>query len=111
MAYYSTEKLLEQYPEVEGIYVCTANSSSVCKKIKEKDYGGEIKIIVSDIFPELKKYMKEDIVQASIFQDPFNQGRYAVKYLYEYITEEKKFESSILFKPQVIFKNIVDLFI
>lgn len=111
LAYYSTEKLLEQFPDVEGIYVCTANSSGVCKKIKEKGYGGKIKIVTSDMFPELKQYMMEDIVHASIFQDPVNQGRYAVKYMFEYITEGKKFDGRILFKPQVIFKSIVDLYI
>jgi LacI family transcriptional regulator len=111
MAYYTTGKVLDQYPELEGIYISTANSTAVCKKLIEKGCAGRIKVVASDFFPELKKYMEEDVIHASIFQDPFNQGRLALKYLYRYIAEGRAFERDILIKPQIILKSNMGSFI
>jgi Transcriptional regulators len=111
LAYYNTEKLISQHPDIEGIYINTANSSSVCKKLKETGYGGRVKIVASDVFPELKEHMMEDIIHATLFQDPFNQGRLALKYLYQHIAEGAKFENDILIKPQIVLKSNMDLFI
>lgn len=44
-------------------------------------------------------------MQASIFRDPFSQGRLAVKSLYRHITQEERFEKDILIKPQIILKS------
>jgi ABC-type sugar transport system, periplasmic component len=111
LAYYTTGKVLDEHPELEGIYICSANSVTVCKRLKEKGYAGRIKVVASDIFPELKDYMMEDVIHASIFQDPFNQGRLALKYMYQHIAEGKLFDKDILIKPQIILKSNIETFI
>ena len=111
MAYYSTEKLLRELPDVGGIYINSANSETVCKKVIEKGLGGKIKIVSSDIFPVLADYINQGIVHASIFQDPFTQGRVAFKRLYEYIAEGKRCEEEIFIKPQLIVRGNLELFV
>jgi len=110
LAYYTTGKVLDKYPELEGIYVSTANSIAVCKKLKESGHAGRIKVVASDFFPELHKYMEEDVIHASVFQDPYNQGRLALKYLYWNIAEGRTFDRNILLKPQIILKSQMDSF-
>lgn len=110
IAYYATGKLLMEYPEIGGIYVNSSNSETVCKKLKESGMAGKVSLVTSDLFPELKKYIDDGTVQASIFQDPFQQGRLAVKHLYRHITQEEKTEGEILVDPQIILKSNSELF-
>ncbi|MDR3552430.1 MAG: hypothetical protein P4L75_04830, partial [Clostridia bacterium] len=62
------------------------------------------------IFPELADYIEEGVVQASIFQDPFQQGYLAFRNLYEFIAGSKEGGGEILIKPQIIIKSNLDLF-
>jgi LacI family transcriptional regulator len=111
LAYYNTEKAIRLYPELEGIYINSANSLTVCQKLEELGLGGKIKVVASDVFPELLKYMRQGIVHASIFQDPFNQGRRALKQLYGCIAEGEVCEKNILVRPQVVLHSNMDTFI
>lgn len=111
IAYHATDKLLREYPDVGGLYIGSANSVKVCQRIIELGLVGKIKVIASDIFPELNDYLGKGVVHATIFQDPFNQGRLAFKYLYEHIAEGKNFSSDILLKPQIVLSSNLELFI
>jgi LacI family transcriptional regulator len=111
IAYYATGKLLKDCPEVGGIYVNSSNSATVCKKLRELELDQKIMLVTTDIFPELKNYIAEGMVQATIFQDPFTQGRQAVKCLYRHISGEEKQEGNILIKPQVIMRSNLELFL
>ena len=110
-ATYNTEKLLHRHPEIQGIYINTANSVSVCRQIKQMGYAGKIQIIASDVFHGLVDLMNEDVIQATIFQDPFRQGRNSVKYLYRSIFEEKAPPSDILIRPQIVLQSNLSEFI
>jgi len=111
IAYIATEKLVREYPDIKGLYINSSNSATVCRKITEMGVKGKIKIVASDIFPELKRYIEEGVVQATIFQDAYSQGRLAFKCLYEHIAEGKKFEEHILIKPQIVLRSNLELFI
>ena len=111
IAYEATEKLLRDFPDVAGIYVGTTNSKTVCQKIEEMGYGGKIKIIASDIFPELNHYLNNGIVDATIFQEPYNIGRLAFRYLYEYLAEDLELEESILLNPQIVMNSNLEMYL
>ncbi len=111
IAYHVTDKLLREYPDLGGIYIGTANSVTVCKKIVELGLSGMVKIVASDIFPELNEYLKIGVIQATIFQQPFNQGKLAFKCLYEHIAEGKDFGDEILLKPQIVMSSNLELFL
>lgn len=111
IAYYVTEKVLKEYPGIKGLYINSANSASVCRKISEMGLGGKIRIVASDVFPELKHFVEEGLVHATIFQDPFTQGRLAVKQLYGYLAEGKAVEEEILIKPQIVLASNMEMFI
>ena len=110
IAWYATEKLFSDYPDIGGLYIATSNSVSVCKRIIEMGLAGRIKIVASDVFPELLEFIQSGVVQATIFQEPFNIGRLAFKYLYENIAEGKKFGSEILLNPQIVVTSNLELY-
>jgi LacI family transcriptional regulator len=111
IAYYATEKLLADFPDIGGIYVNSANSLAVCRKIIEKGYEKKVAIVTSDIFPELSEYIKRGIVSATIFQDPFRQGRLAFKKLYEYISGDRERQEDVIIPPQILIESNMEAYL
>lgn len=111
IAYYMTDKLLREYPEIGGIYVNSMNAATVCARVKELGYGGKVMLVTSDIYPELKNYIQDGTVQATIFQDPFNQGKISINAIYRHLAGEEQFEKNILINPQIIIKSNLELYI
>ncbi|HBP37210.1 MAG TPA: hypothetical protein DD640_00390 [Clostridiales bacterium] len=110
-AYRATEKLLREHPDLGGLYIGTANSGTVCRKISELGYGGKIKVVASDIFPELNEYLRQGVIHATIFQEPSNIGALAFRYLYEYLAEGRKPESVYTLNPQLVLSSNLELFV
>ena len=104
-AAYKTEHLFKAHPEINGIYINTANSIAVCQKLQEMDLAHSVRIVASDIFPELVNMMHDGIIQATIFQDPFRQGLQAIKSLYRCIAEGETAPSDILIRPQIVLQS------
>ena len=107
-AYRLVDRILEAHPDIGGVYLGSANSITFCRRLVELDVTDRIKIVASDVFAELTQYLKQDVVQAIIFQHPFNQGRLAIRYLYEYLVQGRRFEQNVLLMPQLVVKSNID---
>lgn len=110
-ATFNTTRLLNEHPEVEGIYINTANSVSVCKKMIESGKKGHIRIITSDVFPEVSHFLNDGVIDATIYQDPFKQGRSAVKALYQAITEKVDALPDVFIQPQIVIDSNLSAYI
>jgi LacI family transcriptional regulator len=106
----NTNKLLKDHPDLDGIYICTFASSGVIKSVVKSGKAGRICLITSDINDEIRESLENGIVKASIFQDQFRQGRYGLRYLYDYITSNQKINDVIYINPQIILKSNMELF-
>ncbi len=102
------KKIIGEINSLKGIYFATANSSSVCRIIEERNYN--TRIVATDIFDQIAYYIENNIVQCTIFQDLEKHGRTAVKVLYEYLTEQKKPEQYIRITPQLVIKGNLDAY-
>ena len=105
IAYYLTEKLLKEVPDLKGLYVSSYNSVSVCQCIEDHHKKDEVFVIGQDLYPELVEKLKDGSLKATLFQDPFEQGRKAVRYIYRYLTEGRQPIGDILITPQLIFTS------
>ena len=112
IAYFLANKIVNDYPDIGGIYLGSANSVTFCKRICELGLGGKIKIVASDVFPDLTDLIRKGIVNATIFQNPYMQGKRAVQCMFEYLAESKKLKNdSIHLDPQIVLSCNLDLFI
>ena len=110
-AYDLAKVLVDQYPDLGGIYFGTANSVAFCKRLQELGYAGKISIVASDVFPDIAALMRERVIKATIFQNPFLQGRLAVRYLYEYMAEGRQFENDVIrLDPQIVLRSNLPLY-
>lgn len=104
-AAYNTERLFREHPEIGGLYVNSANSEPVCRKLVQMGLGGKIALVTSDLFDEIRNYMHQDVVQATIFQDPFRQGYQAVEKMYKCLAEGETPEDVMVIEPAVILQS------
>lgn len=104
-AAYNTTRLFLEHPEIGGIYVNSANSEPVCQKLVELGKAGKVKLVTSDLFDAIRFYMKQDVVQATIFQDPFRQGYMVTEWIYKSIAEGVVPDDIIFIEPTVILQS------
>lgn len=104
-------KMLHERPDINGIYVTSANSIPICRVIVENNLAGKIKLITSDIYPELAGYIRQGVVDATLYQNPFEQAKSAFMNLYYHIAENKSVAAEIMTIPQIIIKSNLELYI
>lgn len=109
-AYVATNELLDNNPDIGGIYVNSFNSSGVLKSIVEHGLGGKITVVTSDIFNELRNYIEQGVVIASIFQDQYTQGKIGLRILYQSIAENIDVDDTMLINPQIILRSNMELY-
>mgnify|MGYP005757354087 CR=1 FL=1 len=110
-AYECAEKMIREHPDLEGIYLATANSVTFCNRLAELGYAGKIKLVASDIFPKMIEFIRSGLVYATIFQNPFDQGRLATRYLFEHLVEGREFGGNrILLDPQIVIRSNLELY-
>lgn len=105
LTYSLTGKLIRDYPMMNGIFIGTAIAHIVCKKIIEMGLSGKIKIVCTDTYPQIIKYIEEDVVQAAISQEQYSQGKLAVEKMYKYLTEGLVPQDRILINPRIVIKS------
>lgn len=108
------KELIEKHPDIKGIYISTAVAEPICSYIKENGLSGKIKVITTDVYPQLIKYVEDKTVVATIFQNQIMLGKMAVQSVYEYLTmsrsyceEEWEMYSHMLIKPQLLMPSAI----
>ena len=72
--------LLENDPNLAGIYVSTANCLPVCRALYATGRAGLVRTIATDLFAEAAPYIhNHGTITASIHQRPYMQGQVAVR--------------------------------
>ena len=102
------EELLARHPEVNSIFVSTAMSTPICKYLDTHSLGGQITVVGTDVFKELREYIKKGVMQATIFQEQRLLGKKVVRNVYNYLFNENSFghenlevEKELLIKPSL----------
>lgn len=98
--------MLDENPDLKGIYMSTAGSGIACeylKSINKKD----LSIITTDLLKETPSLLKQKIATATIFQNPYKQGRDCVKLLYNHIIGKSVSEMHFI-SPQILLSANVE---
>lgn len=84
----STQQMLADNPNLSGIYMATAGSAIACNYIRNISRK-KLAIITTDLLKETPEFLNKKIATATIFQNPYRQGRNVVKLLYNYIIKKE----------------------
>lgn len=105
VGYHLAEKLLRDHPYVNGIFIGTSHSMGVYRKITEAGKAGDIKIVCVDTYPQIIEYIQKDIIKATIFQNPYLQGKTAVTKMADYLITKSIPEKQIFINPRIVLKS------
>lgn len=87
--YITTKKLLEDYPDINALFISSGGISGICKAIKEANKVGKITIVSTGRNPVIESLIKDGIVTATISQNPAEQGKTAILTAFNMMTTNK----------------------
>ncbi len=91
----------------DGVYITSSVTTISADNLKRTAKDSSVKIVSTDLYPETRKLLKNEIISATIFQDQFKQGKTVVKRLYEYICDRTG-DGDILLLPGLVFSSDVE---
>jgi LacI family transcriptional regulator len=110
-AYRGTLALLRRRTKPIGIYINTANSVPVLRAIDENGMCGRVKLITTDLFPELVPFIESGKILATLYQRPFTQGKLAFETLCRFLVEGVQPEPITRLAPHIILRSNLHLFL
>jgi len=105
-----TFEMLGEIANLAGIYVNTSNSLPVCRAIGARKLAGKVKLITSDLFPDLVPYFEKGTISASIHQRPHRQGQLAVRRLLDNLLQNTPFTKTNFVNPGFVLRSNLRFF-
>lgn len=102
-------KALRSAPSIRAVYAATVNSLPVLHALEGLGMAGKVKVITTDLFPDLIPFLRSGVVAASIYQRPFNQGRIGFHTLYRYLTEGICPAPVVRLSPHMVLRSNLDV--
>lgn len=109
--YECTHKLITEHPDIDVIYKTSFDSVFVCRCIENMGLKGKVHVIGHDIYQEMIPYIMNDMIDATIFQNPQEQGRAVVRILTEWILGEKSIPKRIHLRPELVLKSNIESYL
>ena len=109
-SYEKSVALLRGDPGLAGLYVNTANSLPVCRALRETGRAGKVRLITTDLYPELVPYFRDRTIAASIYQRPYRQGQLAVRLLVDHFANGVPLPRLRQLSPAVVMRSNLSLF-
>lgn len=107
--YQCTGEVVAQIPDLGGIYVASYNAVGVCRKLEELGRT-DIKVIGQDLYPELVECIKRGSLEATLFQNQYQQAREAITSMFIHITEKKEPPGSCFQRPEIVMRSNLDCY-
>lgn len=104
------EELLERHPEMQGLYISTANSLPVLQTIRRKSHAHSIRIVTTDLFSELAPMIENGEVMATLYQRPFTQGRVAIQSLLRFLIDGTRPAAITRLAPHIVMRGNLTVF-
>ena len=89
-AYQETRKMLLEHPDIRARYFCAGGIDGGIRAVSDLNRVHSIRIITVDDTDNIKEYIRRGIVNATVCQQPFKQGRDAVSVSYTHLDVYKR---------------------
>ena len=110
VAYQLVKQSLIEMPTIKGIYSGTALTVPICRAVEELGLK-DIRVVGTEITKDLLPYMENGTAIATLFQDPFQQGKKAFKAMYEYLENGAvKGGREIEINPKIVLPSNYDFY-
>ncbi|MDO4617346.1 MAG: LacI family DNA-binding transcriptional regulator [Lachnospiraceae bacterium] len=96
-AYNKTKEYLLAHPETDALYLTCGRVADICRAVEDLGRADRMTVICYEGYPEIMELIKRGRVACSIANDLMNQGRLAMRLLFEYLIYEKESESKVIY--------------
>ena len=103
-------KLLRTFDDLAGIYISTVNCMPVCQAVETAGKSGKLRIISTDVFPEVSPFFIRNTLSAAIYQNPFRQGQLALQLIVDHFVTGRPFPLSFYLNPVIALRSNLTLF-
>src|ERR1035437_5008858 len=110
-AYNATLNMLAREPLPLGIYIGTANSMPVLQALEERHLLDDIRVVTTDLFPELAAMIESGGILATLYQRPFTQGKLALETLIRFLLDGARPHSATRLAPYIVLRSNLGLFL
>lgn len=103
------ETLLDNHPEINAIYALDGDSTLFAAEIlKLGNRFKKITLVGTDLFEEIKHYITDDVIKATLMQSQQEVGRKIIRCAYDYLIRKRTYgneewqpQKRIYLKPQL----------
>ncbi|MCX7667736.1 MAG: LacI family DNA-binding transcriptional regulator [Atribacterota bacterium] len=104
-------EVFQRYPDLEGVYIATANSIAICEVLAKVTLSRVPKVIATDLFNEMIPYFQKGVIHATIFQNPYRQGFEATFHLFRYLVEGIVPPPCAYLEPIVVMRSNLEFYL
>jgi len=97
-SYRKTCRLIAAHPDLRGIY---GNSLPAFHALDDNERAGRIRLIATDLFPEMAAQFRSGTIRASIYRDPYLQGQAAVRLLTDFLLNRTEMPEAHFLNPGI----------
>ena len=90
IAFDLTQKAMQQHPEISGVYVVASGNIGAAKAILKNKPTGNINFVCNDYVNDIKELLEQDIIDATILQDPKTQGSLPINILFKAVFDNER---------------------
>ena len=104
------EEAFSNHPEITCVYATSALSVPICEYINANGLKGKVRVVASDIYERLGKYILDGTVCAALYQNPAWQAYTAVEEMYRYVAKGIKPADRMVSKPEIVIAANLELY-
>jgi ABC-type sugar transport system substrate-binding protein len=106
MAYEISKKLIQDYPGLKGIFANTTSGTiGIGMAVRDTGTNGDIVAISYDTQIETRNLLDDCSLLATVTQNPFHQGYYAVKLMHKILFENYRPDREFYYTKADIIAN------
>lgn len=102
--------LLKRVGRIDGMYISTNNCLPVCAALEAGGMGEKVKLVTTDLFPEMVPWFDRGTIFASVYQRPFTQGQMAVRLVVDHLLDGRPFPPPRYLEPTIVLRSNLHLF-
>ena len=108
-AYQKTLALLEQHPSMDALFITCGNVSDICRAVRDKGLAGKLVIVCYEKYPSISHLVQSGEIACTLSGDLFEQGRLAMRLLFEHLIYERDPEHKIFYtRNEILLRENID---
>lgn len=101
-AYQKTMELLQRHPDLNALFITCGNVADVCHAVRDMGLDRKLTVVCYEKYPAITQLVENGEIACTLSGDLSNQGRLAMRLLFEYIIYDRQPERKVYYTKNEI---------